>query len=173
MINFSNEKQAPEIAIWHEVIKGAEDRCQVNLPADLESYLVSLLIRFTQQADFAHQIVATAFLQAMQEKALVRRHALAAVGDQCLLVTGFFPGVAAHRQVSVRYFVDVGRSAYANISNVTTDIYGLLARQFVQLMDILQAVNQRQVLLPLEAYELWQELGSKRAYAILQGYRKI
>jgi len=39
-------------------------------------------------------------------------------------------------------------------------------------LDILQAVNERHILLPLEAYDLWQELGSQRAYAVLQSYRQ-
>lgn len=165
-----DEMSAPVILLWQEVVKGAEDRCQVNLPVEIETYLVSLLIRFTQQSELLHQVMATEYLQAMQKKALVRRYALATVGDQCLLLSGLFPGVAAHRQVNVRYFVDLGRSSYAHISSKATDIYGALARQFVLLMDVLQAVNERHILLPLEAYEMWQELGSQRAYAVLKSY---
>lgn len=167
-----DEKNVPVIILWQEVVKGAEDRCHVVLPIEVESYLVSLLMRFTQQSGLLHQVMATEYLQALQERALVRRHALATVGDQCLLLSGLFPGVAAHRHVNVRYFVDLGRSSYANISNKATDIYTALAQQFVLLMDVLQAVNERQILLPLEAYDMWQELGSQRAYAILQSYRQ-
>lgn len=160
------------IVLWRDVIKGAEDRCRVDLPLEIESYLVSLLIRFTSQADFANHIMAKEFLRAMQETELLRRYSLANVGDQCLLLSGLFPGCAARRQVNVRYFVDIGRSAYSTISHTATDLYGMLSMQFVLLMDVLQSLNQRHILLPLEAYELWQELGSKHALAVLQSYRR-
>jgi hypothetical protein len=37
-------------------------------------------------------------------------------------------------------------------------------------MDVLQSVNQRHILLPLEAYELWNELGSQRALHALREF---
>lgn len=160
-----------ELILWREAIQAAETRCHVNLAAELESYLVSLLIRFTPHSDLARHVMAVEYLRAMQESQSVRRYALATVGDQCLVITGIFPDFANRRQVNTRYFVELGRSAYANIADTATDIYTMLAQQFVLLMDVLQAVNERHILLPLQAYELWQELGSQRALAILQGYR--
>jgi hypothetical protein len=163
--------QSNIVVIWRDVVKGAEDRCQVTLHEEIESYLVSLLIRFTNKPELARAAIANGFLQAIQETELQRRYSLAMVGDQCLLLSGLFPGVAEKRHVKIRYFVDIGRSAYANISNTTSDLYGSLAMQFVMLMDVLQCINQRQVLLPLEAYDLWQDLGSRRALRALQSYR--
>ena len=165
------ETQSNVIVLWRDAVKGAEDRCQVSLQEEIESYLVSLLMRFTNQPELANCVVATEFLQAMQERDIMRRYSLADVGDQCLLFSGLFPGLAEQRQVEVKYFVDIGRSAYATISDKTTDLYGSLATQFVMLMDVLQSVNQRHILLPFEAYKLWQELGSKRALRALQEYR--
>ena len=162
-----------EIVLWRETIQAAEVRCHVRLPAELENYLVSLMIRFTGQSSLARDSMATEYLRAMQEAQTVRRYALATVGDQCLLLTGIFPRLADRRHVKVRYFVDLGRTAYASVANTANDIYLMLAQQFVLLMDVLQAINERHILLPLEAYELWSELGSQRAYAILQSYRTI
>lgn len=165
------ESQSNVIVLWRDAIKGAEDRCRISLHEEIESYLVSLLIRFTNQPELANQVIATEFLQAMQERDIMRRYSLAEVGDQCLLFSGLFPGLAENRQVKVKYFVEIGRSAYANISDKANDLYGSLATQFVMLMDVLQSVNQRHILLPFEAYELWQELGSKRALSVLREYR--
>lgn len=158
------------IILWQDEVRLAEERCQVRLHRDLEDYLAQLLQRFAQRPDLAKSVIATEFLQALQEPTIARRFALAEVGDQCLLLSGLFPGVAEKRHVSVRYFVDLGRSAYAHISITTSDLYALLAQQFVMLMDILQSLNQQHILLPLEAYELWQELGSKRALKLLREY---
>lgn len=163
-----------ELILWRDVVQAAEARCEVSLPAELESYLISLLTRFTPHTDLARHTMAVEYLQALAEQQRIpRRYALATVGDQCLLLTGIFPGFAARRQINLRYFVDMGRSSYAAIAATATDIYTLLAQQFVMLMDVLQAVNERHILLPLEAYELWRELGSQRAFAILQSYRSI
>ena len=160
-----------ELILWRGAIQAAETRCHVSLPAELESYLVSLLVRFTPQSDLGRQVMAVEYLRAMQEQQSVRRYALATVGDQCLLLTGIFPDFVNRRQVNARYFVELGRSAYATVAATATDIYTLLAQQFVLLMDVLQSLNERHILLPLEAYELWQELGSQRALTILQSYR--
>jgi len=167
----TTETPSKVITLWRDTVKGAEERCRVNLPEDVETYLVSLLIRFTNKPDLANHVMASQFLRAMQENELLRRYSLANVGDQCLLLSGLFPGIAERRQVKIRYFVDLGRSAYSNISDTASDLYAALAAQFVMLMDVLQSLNQRHVLLPLEAYELWQELGSQRARLALQEYR--
>ncbi len=159
------------VTLWRDSVKGAEERCQVTLSEDIESYLVFLLIRFSNKPDIAKQVMATEFFKALQEKEFSRRYSLANVGDQCLLLSGLFPGIAERRQVKVRYFVDLGRSAYANISDAASDLYAALAAQFVILMDVLQSLNQRQVLLPFEAYDLWRELGSRRALAVLHAHR--
>lgn len=155
------------IIMWRDAVKRAEDRCDVHLHEEIESYLVSLLIRFTNQPELASKVMAQEFLRAMQEKDLLRRTTLAEVGDQCLLFSGLFPGAAEKRLVTVGYFVDIGRSAYSTISNKASDLYGNLAVQFVTLMDVLQSLNERHVLLPFEAYSQWQELGSARSYHIL------
>lgn len=164
------ETPSSVIVLWRDAVKGAEDRCRVHLHEEIEAYLVSLLIRFSTKPELAKSMVATEFLRAMQEKDMLRRYSLAEVGDQCLLFSGLFPGIAERRQVKVKYFVDIGRSAYANISAHASDIYGSLAMQFVMLMDVLQSVNQRHILMPFEAYELWHELGSKRALHALHDY---
>lgn len=160
------------VVLWRDLIKGAEDRCAVNLHQEIESYLVELLIRFTSQPDIAKEVMAISFLDAINEQEIARRFSLANVGDHCLLLSGLFPGLAERRQVKIRYFVDLGRSAYATISDKTTDIYSSLALQFVVLMDILQSVNENRTLLPMEAYELWQDVGSRRAFKTLQEYSK-
>lgn len=72
--------------------------------------------------------------------------------------------------VKISYFVDLGRSAYTSISYDTNNLFKLLAFQFVGLMDVLQSIRPHPDLLPLEAYEQWQEVGSQRALKILREY---
>lgn len=160
--------------LWQDLVKHAEDRCAITLQEELEAYLVTLLSRYTNRPEVAKQIFATAFLEALSLSESQRHVSLQHVGDQCLLFAGLFPRVAQKRLVRVSYFVDLGRSAYAAISNKTNDIYDLLALQFVVLMDVLQSLREPpHPLMPIEAYEQWQEIGSKRALKILQEYSSI
>ena len=158
------------LLLWQDVVKHAESRCDINLEDELEAYLVSLLMRYTNKPEVAKKVFATAFLDALQLRERERHTSLQHVGDQCLLYAGLFPQSAQKRRVKISYFVDLGRSAYANVSRTANDLYGLLALQFVALMDVLQSIPQYPELLPLEAYEQWDQVGSQRALKILQSY---
>lgn len=160
------------LMLWHEVIKTAEDRCSIVLNDDLETYLISLLMRYSNKPEVAQQIFANDYLEAMQRRDRLRSVSLKNVGDQCLLYAGLFPGQAEKRHVKITYFVDLGRTAYAAISKTANDLYWILAMEFVALMDVLQSIRETPVLLPLEAYDQWDKLGSKRALQNLQYYSK-
>lgn len=158
------------VALWQEIIKGAENRCSVVLKDELEIYLVSLLIRFTNKPEVAKQIMATAFLNALHTAKNERSVSLQLVGDQCLIFAGLFPKAAEKKLVKLNYFVDLGRSAYSQISHATNDLFGSLSLEFVVLMDVLQSIRSSHDLSPLEAYEQWVQLGSKRAFKMVQDY---
>jgi len=56
------------IALWEDVVRQAEDDCSVELKKELEAYLVTLLMRYTNHPEVAKKIFATAFLEAMQQQ---------------------------------------------------------------------------------------------------------
>jgi len=158
--------------LWHEVIKNAENRCSIALNDELEAYLISLLMRYSNKPEMAQEIFARSWLDALNRQDKQRSLFLQNVGDQCLLYAGLFPQQAKKRHVNITYFVDIGRAAYGNISKTANDLYWILALQFVALMDVLQSIPEKPVLLPLDAYEQWEKLGSKRALQILREYTK-
>jgi len=160
------------LVLWHDVVKNAEIRCSITLDENLEAYLIALLIRYSNRPDLAQQVFATAFLKAMQLHERQRSSSLQHVGDQCLLYAGLFPRAAEKRHVKVNYFVDLGRAAYGAISKTANDLYWMLAIEFVMLMDVLQSIRPTTDLLPLQAYEQWDELDSQRARLILQEYTR-
>jgi hypothetical protein len=156
-------------ALWQDVIKQAEHQCAIRLQGALESYLISLLMRYTNKPEIVKQIVAIDFLTEISNKK--DRDKLQDVGDQCLLFAGLFPGAAEKRLVKVSYFVGLGQGAYATISQCADDLFNLLALEFVDLMDVLQSIRQGyDDLLPLSAYEQWNDVGSQRALKVLQAY---
>lgn len=158
------------VDLWQEVIKHAENKCSIMLKEELETYLISLLIRYTNKPEVAKQIFAMAFLEALHLHSNERKTSLQHLGDQCLLFAGLFPHAAQKRHVKISYFVDVGRAAYSGVSGEVHDLYWTLACQFVAMMDVLQSIREYPDLLPLEAYEQWEEVRSKRALQILREY---
>jgi len=164
------------LALWYDIIHDAKSSCAIDLQQELEAYLVYLMMRFTNRPDIANQIMATEFLQSMNLRVAEKEIGLQQVGDKCLIFSGLFPTLAEKRLVKIGYFVNLGRASYSAISKHDTDIYGLLAKQFVPLMDVIQSLRQYKdafpTLLPLQAYDLWNETGSQRALSILKMYSK-
>ena len=162
------------IALWHEIIHEAEANCAIALNEEVEAYLVFLVMRYLTKPEVAKQIMAHEFLAGMKLAAAQRERMLQGVGDKCLLFSGLFPKLAEKRLVKISYFVNLGQSAYGTLAKTQHDLYASLARQFVTLMDVLQSVRHYTQnfpdLLPLQAYDLWNETGSKRALTVLRQY---
>ena len=163
--------QPGNMAQWQALVADAEELCGVRLDEELESYLVFTLMRYLRRPEMVHRILALDFLEAFQQSHPQRIEALRDVGDQCLLFSGLFPRRAERRRVRVSYYVDLGRSAYQNLADSltkTTHLFARLAEEFIAAMDTLQAIRvigQRDSgLLPVQAYELWQDTASRQAY---------
>lgn len=162
------------LALWYEIIHEAELTCATTLQEELEAYLAFLMIRFTNRPEIVKEIMATEFLAGLKLGMKHKQVVLQQVGDKCLIFSGLFPHIVDQKLVKISYFVNLGQSAYSTISHEANDIYWLLARHFVPLMDVLQSIRQytkhHPDLLPMDAYELWCDTGSKRALSILQQY---
>jgi hypothetical protein len=156
--------------LWRDIIHEAEAECRSNLQVELESYLIDLLVRFTNKPEVAKQIMGIQFMESLKQTPTERDVALQNVGDSCLIYSGLFPGIAEKRLVKISYFVDLGRSAYSTISRTSNDLYDLLTQRFVALMDILQSLGKRHELMPIQAYDLWNDTNSQRALRTLRQY---
>lgn len=160
------------IALWHDIIHEAEAACTITLKEELESYLVFLLMRYMDKPEIMRHIIATEFMSGLHENRKKQQWIFQEVGDKCLIFSGLFPHIADKRLVKISYFVDMGQAAYATLSKKNSDLYGLLARHFVPLMDILQSIRRYSKdypdLLPLQAYDLWNDSSSQRAFQLLK-----
>ncbi len=165
-------EQPGNVSQWQALVAEAATVAGVQLDEELESYLVFTLMRYLRRPEMAQRILAIDFLEAFQQSQPQRSEALRDVGDQCLLYSGLFPRRAERRRVRVSYYVRLGRSAYQNLAeslSKTADLFAHLAAEFVAAMDTLQAIRvlgqQTTGLLPVQAYELWQDTASRQAYA--------
>ena len=156
---------------WHKLVNEAQHTAGIQLDEELESYLVFLLMRYTDKPEMAASVLALDYLEGANTLGQVRHDRMRDVGDQCLLYSGLFPERAERRRVRVSYYVDLGRSAYHTAADATqqalSQLFFSLASQFVHVMDTLQAMRgingETPQLSPIMAFELWQDTGSKQA----------
>jgi len=161
---------------WLNLVSEAESAAKLQLDEEMQSYLVFLLMRFTEQPELAASVLAVEYLQSMQAQGRLGHDQLRNVGDKCLLYSGLFPERAERRRVKISYFVDLGRSAYHQLSDrlehSAATMYLQLADAFVSLMDILQTMrtlgDRSSTLAPLNAFELWRDTGSEAARRALR-----
>lgn len=165
------------MAQWQSLILEAEQACSVNLSEETESYLVFLLMRFIEKPDIASSILGLEFLEGAQDLSRAREEKLRDVGDKCLLYSGLFPGRAERRRVSISYFVNLGQAAYHTLSDHSSRLaalYYALCEKFVAMMEVLQTTrelaDEKPALSALQAYSLWEEVGSQHALADLRRY---
>jgi hypothetical protein len=159
------------LAQWQALVHEAQTACHRQLDESLESYLVFLLMRFSDRPYCTARIMAEDFLKSQSLRGEQRAGQLREVGDHCLLFSGLFPQLAERRLVPVSYFVTLGRGSYQQLSAVLdrgwSSVYSHLSEAFVVLMDILHAMRGlggETVLTPIQAMDLWQDTGSRRCY---------
>ena len=96
------------LAQWQSLVQEAQSACDRSLDESLESYLVFLLMRFTDKPLCISRIMAEEYLAAQSLSGEQRVERLRDVGDHCLLFSGLFPQLAERRLVRNSYFVNLG-----------------------------------------------------------------
>lgn len=130
------------LAQWHALINDAQLWRHLELGESLESYLVFLLMRYTDQPEFINSIIGIDFLKSLQAHQASQYWQLRDVGDKCLIFAGLFPEYCQHLRVENQYFSSIGRQAYLAIFNRDgNDLYLNLAHHFAHLREILLAIR--------------------------------
>ena len=133
-----------DMSQWHALVNEAQASTRLILHENMESYLVFLLMRFSQSPELAESVLAIDFLNAMQTAGTRQIDELRAVGDKSLLLCGLFPGMAEKRHVNLSYFTDMGQAAYLTVSELQdaeAPLYHELSTKFTTLKSILNALN--------------------------------
>lgn len=166
-----------ETSQWYNLVLEAEGLSECGLSETSESYLVFLLHRFTQKPEIAQSVLALSFLDGMNSIGKTKLESLREVGDQCLLFAGFFPEQAAKRLVDVGYFIDLGRTAYDEISTLeryeSSEIFSELTETYLDMLQILHAIrnmNDKNRITPLLAMEIWQKTNSQEMLRCMKNH---
>ena len=162
-------------ALWQQLVHHAGQSCQRQLDQELESYLVFMLMRHVADTSLADRVLAPDYLKGMQTGGQSGIQQLQTVADQCLLFSGLFPSRSRRRLVKAHYYVDLGRSAYmqlaSRVKRASAELFGNLSQQFVEMMDILQALRfnaDKSQLDSLLLIDYWQHCDSAYARRLLQ-----
>lgn len=135
--------QGSGTSLWHGLVVEGEQRARRALGEDIESYMVFALMRHAGDAWLGARIVALDWLHAQEPPR--RPDALRDVGDRCLLIAGLFPRLAERRRVNTRYYVDLGRSAYAcaaeRAPRCERGLFADLAQAFFSMVEVLAAIR--------------------------------
>lgn len=134
-----------DISQWHALVNEAQAATSLVLNENTESYLVFLLMRFSQTTQLIESVIALDFLESMRVPGKRQVELLRDVGDKSLLFCGLFPGMAVKRHVRLEYFSDLGQAAYLTVSELeeseSASLYSQLSAQFIKLQQILQAMG--------------------------------
>ncbi|MFI4938410.1 MAG: hypothetical protein ACHQJ6_07880 [Candidatus Berkiellales bacterium] len=158
------------IAQWHALLNEAQQCSSIYLKEDIESYLVFLLMRFTEEPNVVSSILGLDFLKICQPNSLIhQQQQLKEVGDKCLLFAGLFPGRAARRRVKLSYYVKLGQTAYSTLSSnliSQEELFNRLCNQFPKLTDVLHAMRETSPSAQnlLQTLEWWHETHSPVAW---------
>jgi hypothetical protein len=125
-----------ETAHWHALIGKAEHvACQL-LPQGIEDYLIRLFMRVEQEesCDFRENAI-----QASREDKLQR------LGDQCLMLCGFYPEASEEYGVAMDEFVSMGIETYKKLASLeygeSEIIFEYLSENFVQVSELLHFIS--------------------------------
>ena len=130
---------------WHALVNEAQALTRLLLNENTESYLVFLLMRFSQSTQLIESVIALDFLESMHVPGQRQVERLREVGDKSLLFCGLFPGMAVKRHVRLDYYSEMGQAAYLSVGELqdseSADLYFQLSAQFITMQQILQAMR--------------------------------
>lgn len=140
--------------LWQALVHEAGERAGCTLDESRESYLVFVLLRHQGDGHLLARTQALEFLRAHELAGSAREESLRDVGDRCLLIAGLYPALAERRRVNVRYFIDLGRSAYMGIADAGRSAYAALfarmAESYGELVCTLRAVRPDMIGVPVD-----------------------
>ncbi len=164
---------------FRDEITGAADSLGFDLDDFLEYYVVNLLCDFSrsdQSPTPGEEPLAFIYKRAVEAAPAERIGHLKELGDLSLYIAGFFTEFIERSLVDIEYYISMGGSAYANLSDLLgaqpngdtfAEIYTGLADRFPELVDLLNEVNDRtreteQDAELLRLYDRWKRTKSQR-----------
>ena len=154
--------QTADCAVWHALMSKSQLVSKIQLPYAVEAYISDLVVR----AMHARRFEANSSIENLLFGA--EHGDLQQIGDECLVLAGLMPEHVIQEEIPVSYFVNVAFRAYSQLADdLGAAIYAELATNLIDCVDVLHTLRELEVggscIDPLNAYELWEETGSRHA----------
>ena len=141
-MNFDCFTETPQ-AQWLDMIASAECHFGYQLTHSIKHYLVMTLQHYTSHLSLPHTIIGEEYLRAIAMQGSQQGADLRRMGDECLILTGLFPGKIQKKNVSLNYTINIGKQSYLQLSHnpqlhaADPAVFHELEHHFVGLVDVL------------------------------------
>lgn len=174
---------------FREKVSEAVANQKVDLSDQLEYYIVNLLCDFihpTKLATLSGQLdaletpLALMLKEAVEAPPTQRVRIFKYLGDTSLYFAGFFQDYFNRKAFDINYYINLGSSAYTNVSSLIRDhhgddhftaVYRDLAQRFQDLVEVLAEVSETpgntQPIDVLAVYDRWARNNSERLRKVL------
>ena len=124
---------------FYEVVKDTQYKTGLELPEQLEAYVVMLLAYNMDRPNFLPEdSFAEAYLRLQRPADMTAKE----LGDTCLFVSGVFPTYGTRRGMKRSYYQEIGIGSYAMVAEVMNrDLFSQLAAHFHFLSDFIDLVT--------------------------------
>ena len=120
------------IPIMYDIVQDTSQITGVQLPVDVEHYIVALLASHVDKPDFLPKTFAESYLT------INNYRDAKTLGDTCLFVAGIFPNY----KLNSKYVSDIGKSSYIHVSeSLHNDLFKTLGIHFDFLSQFLNSVQ--------------------------------
>ena len=131
---------------WYELVKETQAHTGMHLDEHIESYLILTLDNFVKDEALIDLPIAVEYLRTLNLSKESASQKLRKVGDRCLILSGLFPNHAEKSNVSLSYFIDIGRQAYLTLADRTNfkidlKLFYNLGFRFIDLKELLNAMR--------------------------------
>lgn len=142
---------------FNELIDEAKAAQKININMLTQNYLSDLLRYYlvsdhlfvaSESGKRAQPTLAEQYLKAQNSQPRERIELLKKTGDQALYVSGFFGQSLNRKIVDVDYYVNMGSSAYTQLSHCIreatfTELYLEISQRFIILVDLLSFISRK------------------------------
>ena len=122
------------IPIMYDIVQDTSHTTGVQLPVDVEHYIVALLASHVDKPDFFPKTLAESYLT------INNYRDAKTLGDTCLFVAGIFPDY----KLNSKYVSDVGKSSYIHVSeSIHNELFKTLGLHFDYLSKFLNSIQDK------------------------------
>ncbi|MCH9644868.1 MAG: hypothetical protein K0U29_01085 [Gammaproteobacteria bacterium] len=140
--------QPNSTAVWYTLVQDAALLAGYQVAESVENYLILTLDNHMNNNSISSRVLALDFLNATNLNTKQNAQQMRSVGDHCLILSGLFPERALKKNVTLEYFIGMGKNAYHQLSSVSphlkldNELFYQLSQEFLGLMNLLAIIRE-------------------------------